>query len=85
VQTGLITFSVLHARQPPQSAVVVSSVSQPVEGWPEQFAWPALQLSVQLALHVPSMALQHVPPQIAEPWLRVYEQGEPSTQRPCAP
>jgi hypothetical protein len=85
VQTGLITLSELHARHPPQSAAVVSSVSQPLEACPEQFARPALQLSVQLALHVPSMALQQVPPQIAEPWLSVYEHGEPSTQSPCAP
>jgi hypothetical protein len=31
------------------------------------------------------MALQHVEPQTADPWFSGYEQGEPSTQVPCAP
>ena len=85
VQSTVVVLAELHARQPPQSLVVVSSVSHPVAGLPEQFARPALQSSAQLALQVPSIALQQVDPQTADPELSGYEHGEPSTHVPCVP
>jgi hypothetical protein len=86
VQASVAVLAELHARpQPPHAAVDAMSVSQPVAGLPEQFSRPVLQVRLQLVLHVPSMALQQVEPQTVDPWLRGYEQGEPSTQVPCMP
>lgn len=54
-------------------------VSQPFDGSPSQSAKPLVQVSVQLALQLPLMALQQVVPlHTLLPVLSVYEQLPPT-------